>query len=198
MKYLFSFLLILCLITNINAQSKSRVKNIYEDDEISEYYADGTSIGVSLLGEGIVGLQFRTRVARENQIGLNASLSGVTAEIGPDEYEFYQGLALGAEYNILLGSRMKERPKRNYVKRKFKKHYLSVKAVALFARYQSVNGVITWRMETFYPADFNYSRGFDLGLSYQNFFDSFEAPLNSVINLFIKVDWNWYRNNRKF
>ena len=160
-------------------------------------YGQGKAIGFSLLGEPmIVGATYKI-VKDQNQIEFGAGFANTLEHYTDIEdvtiTETHSGLGLSAGYNFFLGSKNKVR------KHKVVKNYLSLKLGASITNVTELKPTISWRRETFRNEEQNYSRGFDLGMTYSRVLgDEFIRRGDSLINtysrIYMRFDWNWFRS----
>lgn len=160
-------------------------------------YGVGNSIGLSLLGDGVIGMAFKFIQANQNQWDLNASYTGRlevftfddTFEIG----DYDHGISLTGGYNIFMGSNYK------WSKHKVIKNYIAPRLSFTYRDQEEVGVGFVWHRQAFRPDEQNYSRGFDLGLSYKKilgngfYLNTNGDPIDSYVSIFIRVDWNWFR-----
>ena len=106
-KALLACLVILLCISDIYSQNRS----ISESDNINpSQYGQQRSIGVSLLGDGIVGMVFRFAQPNQNQFEISPSLQALVEtfvnSVGDTEFESADvGINVGGAYNIYLETR---------------------------------------------------------------------------------------------
>ena len=170
---------------------------MYKSDINSVEYGQGTSVGFSILGDGL-GLMLRRTLKSEDQIGLGTHffLSFVQNAAGTSIDRVNPGVFFRTEYNFHLGNTYKEIAKRSYVKRKFKKHYISVKAGAALSEFNVYSFVLSWHRESFRVKNKLYARGLDLGVAY-NFIPNDSANLfTNTVGVYFRLDWTWFRHNK--
>jgi len=190
MKYLITFLFIILGASLLPLTAQRVVNN--DDGVNADDYGRNMSIGISLIGRGIVGLPIRFVRESGDQIEIVPAFSG-RGYSSNDEFEYDSGFSLCAGYNLLMGSKFKER------KNKLIKNYIGLKAAFLLASPGALEAGITWHREAFFEGDFNYSRGLDLGLVFSRSIDGQYLNINgdlvdSEVQLFLRFDWNWFRN----
>jgi len=159
-------------------------------------YGQGKAIGFSLFGDPLfLGAAYKI-VKDQNQIEINAGFVNRTEvfNVGSNDFDIESNAGFGVTggYNFFLGSKNKER------KHKIVKNYLSLKLGASITDVSELKPTICWRKETFREEEHNYSRGFDLGLTYARVLGNSlirqgDDLVNSYATLFIRFDWNWYR-----
>lgn len=165
----------------------------YEPSE----FGQGKSVGISLFGDGIVGMTFKFAEEGKNQWEINPAYTSRIEifDTGNNEIEFgdyYHGIAVTGGYNILMGSHFKER------KNKVIKNYIGLKGGLAYRGDPELILGLVWHREAFRAKENKYSRGLDLGLKYTRILgDGYPDPnrqlVNEFINVYFKVDWNWFR-----
>ncbi len=189
-KTLLASLVILLSISNIYTQNRS---NSDDHNLNPTLYGQQRSIGVSLLGDGIVGMVFRFAQPNQNQFEISPSLQALVEtfvnSVGDTEFESADvGINVGGAYNIYLGTKEKT------FKNKVIKNYIGIRANVGFVGDAIIGGHLVWHREAFYIGDYNYSRGLDLGLGFTEVLDNPFDTFNTGFNLFLKFDWNWFRS----
>lgn len=165
----------------------------YEPEE----FGQGRSIGLSLLGDGIIGMTFKFVQDNQNQIEINPAYTG-RAEVFTvnDEIiwgDYYHGIAVTGGYNLFTGSNYKSR------KRKVIKNYVGLKGGLMYRGEPELITGVVWHREAFRSHENNYSRGLDLGLRYTKilgngvYVDSDYGTFQDEVTIYLKVDWNWFR-----
>ncbi len=173
--------------------------SIGQDQDFSfepKEYGAGNSIGLSLIGNGVIGFTMKFANEGKNQIDLTASLSNRVEGIqNGNDFEVvnvYYGVAFSGAYNFFMGS--------NYKRRKDKviKNYLGLKALLVSRNSIETGFAINWHREAFRRNENKYSRGLDLGIQYLGVFGGeIIGPTGEIFNggpnIYIRVDWNWFR-----
>jgi hypothetical protein len=169
-------------------------RNLNDDVDFGAYGQGSKSIGISLFGQGLLGVPIRfINSENGNQIEVVPSISGRTVIFDNNDIDFQAGFNIGLGYNVFLGDKFKRR------KNKVIKNYLGLKGGALLLEDPSASVGVTWRREAFYRDDFAKSRGLDLGIVYSRAIDGSFVNTNgdlsdAEIQLFFRIDWNWYKN----
>ena len=187
MKKLLWLSLVILTITNVaTAQA---------DDDIPAYgllsdYGQNRSIGVSIFGNGFVGVPLRFVRENRDQIEIVPSLSGLGFLDGDGVEVLGPGIMGG--YNILVAENF------NHLRSKIVRNYVSPKIGAIVARAVLLSVGVTWRREVFNPKIYHKSLSFDLGLRVNratgdvNFFGNADVNFR-LIGGFIRLDLNWFR-----
>ena len=171
----------------------------YTPMEISEInsveYGQGTAFGFSIFGDGI-GFMVRHTLKSQDQIGLGTHFFTLIEQnaAGNGIERIVPGLFFRGEYNIHLGNTLKEKVKKKYVKRRFRKHYLSVKAGAGFSDLNFYSAVLSWHLEGFKLENKNHARGLDLGVSYNFIPDNGTNLILNNVGIYFRLDWTWFKN----
>lgn len=187
MKTIYSIIFALLAIS-IHAQE------LKLSDINSPEYGQGTSIGVSILGDGLAGLQLRHVLGNEDQLELNTTFWNVAvSEISSDDIVLFNGVFFRAGYNFHLGNNVKEKKG----KRKFRKNYLSVKPGLGFARVNAQSIALTWHKEMFFVDQPQSSKGIDLGLQFIHFTNNRTGySFGDSYSIFLRFDWAWFRGGK--
>lgn len=188
--------LFFALLFSLQAQHIKEYTPMLKSDFNSEDFGKGYSIGFYLFGEGH-GFLMRKTLKSEHQIGVAVSPFILAITFLPNNEgidRFRPGFFVRPEFNILLGSNFKEKAKKDFVKRKYKKHYLSIKPGAglTFDRIYSL--ALTWHRERFDVLNKNYAHGLDIGIKYSAFDSTVDNGFSEGIGVFFRLDFNWYKN----
>lgn len=183
--------------TQVFGQKISEYKPLDPSTLDSKEFGGKRAIGFNIFGDGL-GFVLRGNLKNEDQIGVNLSIFGDgTVNQNTNSIENSSlGVSLLPEYNFYLGNTYKEKYKRSEVKRKYKKHYLSLKAGGRFSFRSSITGVIAWHRETFRLKNKSHSRGLDLGIRYNLFPNGdggSELNRSATIGIYFRLDWTWAR-----
>jgi len=165
LRILVSILLILFIADSTFSQqrrNRDEQKNLESSD-----FGQKSSIGVSIFGLGVVGVNSRFVTKNESQVEVELSYApafdgGINPEVDDfldlDNYD--QGATLLAGYNVITGKRDK------WWKEKFIKNYVSIKAGYWYTtdkNYYIVGS--NWHREAFKYRNKSRSFGLDLGLA---------------------------------
>ncbi len=197
-KYLFCFFIFFNFFSvNLQSQINDKIEQTTLSDIDSKSYGQGAAFGFSIFGDGLSFIARRS-LKSEDQIGLSTSF-GLDFELNDDRDSILRvvpGIAFRFEYNFHLGNTYKEKMKKGRFKKKFRKHYISIKPGASFALDNTYGIALTWRRETFLLENKNHVRGLDLGIFY-NVNDSETNNLTgSRAGIYFRLDWTWFRNNK--
>lgn len=164
----------------------------------SEEFGQGTAIGFNIFGDGL-GFMVRRTLNNEDQIGLNTGIFWNyifdASTMRPEGINL--GFYIRPEFNFYMGNTFKEKHKRSEVKRKYRKHYISLKAIAGISSSSNYGAAITWHRETFLVKNKSHARGLDLGINYLVFPGGsigFIGERSAFIGLFLRLDWTWFRH----
>lgn len=191
-----TIILLFAILVSLPILSGQRRAEDIRDKEDPMTFGQGRSIGVSLFGPGLIGVPVRFAMG-ENQLEFIASYAPrvdfYDDTNGDLETDSYQGIALSAGYNLLLGTKDK------FWKNKMIKNYISPKLGFSIDAINIFHFGVTWHREAFRYHQRNYSRGFDLGLRYSKALgDDFwltgdRERQDNRVSLYISFDWNWFR-----
>ncbi len=169
-------------------------------DDQSYEYGRGTSMGFHILGDG-VGLVLRHSFGSQNQLGASLSYSPLIFTQSMGWTYYFSGVMITPEFNVFLGSRIKEKNRRSAIKRKMKKHFISLKAGIGYAAgplnglpvtFTSYTSSLTWHQERFFTHKTKKSTGFDLGINL-SYYNSKQVIIQQApVNIFLRWDWAWY------
>ena len=183
MKFIgFIVFFLLFLLTSLSAQRQ--FDNSITDDLPN--YGQNRSIGVSLIGNGLVGVPLRFVRDNGDQIEIVPSLTVIG--LGDARDDFFPAIGVLPGYNFLAGERFEPR------KAKVIKNFVSPKMGGLIGEVNVFIVAVTWHREVFYPKDYNHSRSLDVGLRFAEAIG--DRPTSFDFNrvaFFLRVDWNWFR-----
>lgn len=194
-KILFSSLLILLVFVGGYSQSN----NDYEEAS----YGTVRSVGISILGNGLIGVPVRIIMENQDQLEIVPAFTGrglYRRNLNGDTEldKIFYGVNVLVGYNLFLGSRYKER------KNKIRKNYLSFKGGLQYTELASeLNFALSWHREGFFNGEPKMSRGLDLGLQFSralgnDYFNAFGSTdlTQDMVGLFLRFDWNWFRKSK--
>lgn len=193
LRILVSTLLILFVIDSTFSQQRRDRDN--GDKLESQEFGKKSSVGVSIFGLGLVGINSRFVTKNESQIEIDLSYAPAFEAFGNPELDdlfdldnYDQGVTLIGGYNVITGKRDK------WWKEKFVKNYVSIKAGYWYTTNKNYYVVgSTWHREAFKYRNKSRSFGLDLGLAClintnSNTFSSRVTPA-----LFFRMDWNFFK-----
>lgn len=161
----------------------------------SSEFGKKSSIGVSIFGLGVVGVNSRFVTKNESQIEVELSYApAFDGGINPELDDFFdldnydQGATLLAGYNVITGKRDK------WWKEKFIKNYVSIKAgywLTTDNNYYIVGS--NWHREAFKYRNKSRSFGLDLGLACLINTNSRTLSRRVEPALFFRLDWNFFK-----
>lgn len=189
------------LLTNqIYAQNIKEYTPLDPSTLNSADFGQGTALGFSIFNG--VGFVVRHNFDNEDQLGLVTNFALVinsTNTSNMQTVDVNAGISLLPEYNFYLSNTYKEKSKRNQVKRKYKKHFISLKAGTILSRSNVYRGVISWHRESFLVRNKSHARGLDLGLVLTYFPDGnggLFGGSTAVAGVFFRLDWTWSRKGK--
>lgn len=182
--------LLLFLFVANSVQSQERRKSRDREEEINPNdFGQKASVGVSVLGIGLVGVTSKIVVGNGSQFEVDISYAPLVAgEELLDLTVWNKGVTFTGGLNFLLGKKDK------WWNRKVIKHYISAKGGYWLSDYQNYYFAgPTWRRESYRYNNKYRSFGFDLGLVYLLATEERRFIDNSLVTVFFRMDLNFFK-----
>lgn len=190
--YIIKLLVVLIFVFLIvdNTYSQERRKSRDQQQEIkSSDFGKSHSVGISLLGLGLAGINSKLILFNESQLEVDISYAPFVAGSELiDATRWNKGVTFAGGFNLAVGKKDK------WWNQKVIKHYVSLKGGYWLSDYQNYFFAgPTWRRESFKYRNRSRSFAFDLGLIYLMATEETRFRDPSLVTLFFRMDFNFFK-----